>query len=353
MLRITLASSLLSLAVGLRMDHSQHQEPALSKKITEPAVSKKITEPAVRKKITEPMLRKKFTGPEHRNCRIREKVKSCDGSACRQREEVIGGTVVEDPGEFPFLAWLGDNDGTLMGQFCGGSLITDRVVLTAGHCLYSTDDRNAHLWVRLGLANFADKPGIARNVINWRRHPEYSSSTLHNDLTLLLLNESVPAELVTPLKLSDGTAEFERCGDKTVVGWGSTDEQCSVYDTLLRKANVPMGTDGPDCSTKGSKTLTPEKDYDVHSQVCAGDYFNDMRYPGCGDSGGPLLARDNSTWYQVGMVSWSFGIPYPDVFTRVSYFHGWINETVAELMEAGVNPAVTPNEFAQQNRTQG
>jgi len=301
-LRLVLAPALLSLGSALRMDAGQAPGPM-----------------------------KKITGPEHRRCNIREK--------SRNHEGVIGGTVVDDPSEFPFLAWLGDNDGTRMGQFCGGSLISDRIVLTAGHCLYRDDGRNAKLWVRLKLANFADMPGVARSVVNWKRHPDYSVVTLHNDLTLLLLNESVPADLVQPLKISDGSKEFEHSGDKMVVGWGSTDEQCATYDTLLRKAPVPMGTDGSECSTKGSRILSKSNDYDVNSQCCAGDYDGFMRYPGCGDSGGPLLAKDQDSWYQVGMVSWSYGIPYPDVFTRVSYFKSWIEQTSSDLLSAGSHPA--------------
>lgn len=312
MLRIALASALVSVGSCLRMEASQHQQP--------------------------PRPAKRYYGPEHRSCRVPK---------ARSREEVVGGTVVTDETAFPFLAWLGDNDGTRMSQFCGGSLISDRVVLTAGHCLYEDDAHNANLWVRLRLANFAEADGVAREVINWRRHHDYSATTLHNDLTLLLLNESVPADLVAPLKLSDGTREFEHAGEKVVAGWGSTDENCQVYDTLLRMAAVPMGTDGPSCSTQGSKTVSPSDDYDVNSQCCAGKYTGAMRYPGCGDSGGPLLANDNGDWYQVGMVSWSYGVPYPDVFTRVSYFGDWIGATISELLEAGLHPFLRPK-----NRTE-
>lgn len=47
-----------------------------------------------------------------------------------------------------------------------------------------------------------------------------------------------------------------------------------------------------------------------------------------GDSGGPLVVSGEL----VGLVSW--GIPcgqgYPDVFTRVSEFSGWVKEKMAK-----------------------
>jgi len=281
----------------------------------------------------EPPLVKKVFGPEHRACK--------DLANATAKEGVIGGEVVKDPGEFPFIAWLGDNDGTMTHQFCGGSLISDRVVLTAGHCIYGMDSMDANLLVRLGVTDYSRTgDGIARRVINWRRHPDYTRVTVRNDVTLLLLNESVPASLVRPLRLSDGSKSFEHSGGKMVVGWGSLDESCSAYSPLLRKTEVPFGSDGPECSSEGSKTLTPERDFDWKSQCCAGDYAGAMHYPGCGDSGGPLLARDDDWWSVVGMVSWSYGVPWPDVFTRVSYFRDWIEDTMAALLASGVHPAV-------------
>jgi len=273
---------------------------------------------------------KKAFGPTQRRCRNR-KEKSNHSNA------VIGGTVVEDPNEFPFLAWLGDNDGTPYAQYCGGSLISDRIVLTAGHCLYDEDASNAKLWVRFQLTDFAVMPGVTRNIVNWVRHPDYDRVELLNDVTLLLLNESVK---ISPVKLSDGSRAFEQIGPKTLAGWGSTDEECNQYDTLLRKSVIPQGSPGPVCRSPGSKAVSASDDYDPSSQLCAGDYAGDSHYPGCGDSGGPLLADDGTSWQQVGLVSWSFGFPYPDVFTRVSHFRDWIAESSAELLKAGENPAI-------------
>lgn len=46
-----------------------------------------------------------------------------------------------------------------------------------------------------------------------------------------------------------------------------------------------------------------------------------------GDSGSPLVCKQNQTWLQIGIVSWGRGCAqplYPGVFANVSYFLSWI-----------------------------
>lgn len=260
-------------------------------------------------------------------------------------DTVIGGTVVKTPDEFPFLAWLGDNDGTGTAQFCGGALISDRVVLTAAHCLYTVDTRNANIYVRFRLTDFFSEKGLVRGIINWKTHEHYDSMSMYNDVALLLLNESVPASIVDPVEVSSSPYNpVENAGNKEVVGWGSLDDSCIHYDTNLRKANVPLGTAGPRCRSPGSMELTINEDFDSHRQLCAGEYGGQEHALGCGDSGGPILAGGPGNWLQVGLASWTYGAQaggiYPTVFTRVSYYFDWIEAASKELEAQGRKPGV-------------
>ena len=49
--------------------------------------------------------------------------------------------------------------------------------------------------------------GAARRVIAAHPHPSYDSGSLFYDIALLQLNESVPASIAAPVKLSDGQAD--------------------------------------------------------------------------------------------------------------------------------------------------
>ena len=61
----------------------------------------------------------------------------------RNHEKIVGGTVAL-PNEFPWLVSL-----EYYGHYyCGGALISDRLVLTAAHCI----QQNFPIYVRLGGA---------------------------------------------------------------------------------------------------------------------------------------------------------------------------------------------------------
>mmetsp|Transcript_12041 Transcript_12041/g.35200 ORF Transcript_12041/g.35200 Transcript_12041/m.35200 type:complete len:319 (+) Transcript_12041:77-1033(+) len=286
------------------------------------------TEPLQQAPSREKLPEKKVFGIETRRHCSKEPLES---------PEIIGGDLVQSGNKYPFLAWLGDEDGTGLAQFCGGTLISDRVVLTAAHCVSSEDSVNKKMYVRFKLADYGKEKGIERKVVNWQRHRQFDRVSMFYDLALLLLDEKIPANVVEPVTLSDGSKPFEKGGNKTVSGWGSTDDWCSQYDTLLREATFPMGGFAPQCQTGGSKSIGIAEDFNYTSQICAGQFApaDRMHYPGCGDSGGPLMAKTRGGLIQVGIVSWTYGLPYPDVFTRVSAYRGWIHDTAAQLERQG------------------
>lgn len=105
---------------------------------------------------------------------------------------IVGGEAAKH-GEFPHQALLGypreDGSPEPYSFSCGGSLISDRFILTAAHCFSYGDP----VIVRLGEYDLTVDSttqldfGIAEII----RHPKYRNSRSYHDLALVRLNETV------------------------------------------------------------------------------------------------------------------------------------------------------------------
>lgn len=110
------------------------------------------------------------------------------GKSSAAGSRVIGGTDAA-PGEWPWQAKLRTKDS---GFTCGGSLITPTWVMTAAHCVSSSDDPSVYS-VTMGDLNREISEGteqefsVKRVVV----HPEYNSPiAINNDIALLQLTRS-------------------------------------------------------------------------------------------------------------------------------------------------------------------
>ncbi|XP_071451586.1 serine protease persephone-like [Hetaerina americana] len=129
---------------------------------------------------------------------------------------IIDGTVA-GLGEIPHMAALGYNE-NVMGQKslkwdCGGSLISDRYVMTAAHCTRMVN--GAPVVVRLGDQDLVrDDEGatpIDFAIEKIEMHPSYSSNTSYNDIALLRLERSVNfSQFICPACLYMGEASSVR-----------------------------------------------------------------------------------------------------------------------------------------------
>lgn len=106
---------------------------------------------------------------------------------------IVGGTPAR-PEQFPHIAALGWLENDELVFKCGGSLISDRYVLTAGHCLVTT--YGPPVLVRLGDYNLQSTEdgysGTDFEIENIVRHPSYKRSvSRYNDIGLVKLNRTV------------------------------------------------------------------------------------------------------------------------------------------------------------------
>jgi secreted trypsin-like serine protease len=231
--------------------------------------------------------------------------------------QVVGGTPVAD-GDYPFVAALLDvrnGRSAYRRQYCGGSLIDARHVLTAAHCVDWMKRDN--LRVIVGRTALNSKEGQTRQVSRVAVHPAYDEAP--NDAAVLTL--SAPVTGIVPIRLAANTPadnDFENSGILlTTAGWGNrifqpaNGSNRSDYPQRMYEVDVPVVSDH-DCNDTYSGEVDPSL------ELCAGEEGKDSCQ---GDSGGPLFIEESGGGFVLlGIVSWGYGCgdSYPGVYTEVN-----------------------------------
>ncbi|XP_065724443.2 trypsin alpha [Drosophila suzukii] len=231
----------------------------------------------------------------------------------RPEERIIGGHYI--PIEYvPWQVSLLNN----MVLRCGGSILSDRVILTAAHCVFNVTIED--LSVRAGSSHWG-KGGQVVKVLKAIPHEQYCHSCSVNDVAVLILE--------SPLKFSADVQNIalaekpSQAGNITLVsGWGVTLEGANFSWPILQGVHVTI-LDPTECKRSHGEDV-----------ICADAVERDV----CnGDSGGPLVSLPDRKL--IGIVSWGYGCARknPGIYADVVFFRNWLSSTINENLNSSTD----------------
>jgi len=243
------------------------------------------------------------------------------------KQQVAGGRIVggEQAGmkDAPWQVSL-RNFLVSISHFCGGSIIAPEWVLTAAHCLDGLSTLQYEIMAGEHNLHLPDLHEEVRRVKAHFLHPNYTWNDKEFDIGLVRLNSALRlSDYVQPIELYSGPSPPEGLVCEAT-GWGVTEEDGMFLPSILQKVSLPV---------VGDTLCTEEYGYLMReNMLCAGEEGKDS----CsGDSGGPLVCPlgESSSLVLAGVTSWGQGCGRPGkpgVYTEVSYFYDWIQETIAD-----------------------
>lgn len=235
---------------------------------------------------------------------------------------------------------------------CTGNILSNRIVLTAAHCirLYSKVNQYATKDILLAfgrhnLMDWSEKGGVLSDIAEIIIHPDYLKDGLSNsydaDVALLVTKKFInygpmikPVCLwpVESLNIENGRDIIGLVG--TTVGWSQPNE--SLIENYLRKLNMQVVS--KNACFPSSKIRN--RAADTKKRIFCARATSSGSGPCSGDSGSGFAMSQNGAWHLRGIVSAAIGDPILNrcklnthiIFTDIIKFRSWIDSILKRII---------------------
>ncbi|XP_063992560.1 CLIP domain-containing serine protease B4-like [Diachasmimorpha longicaudata] len=229
-------------------------------------------------------------------------------------------------GQFPWMAVIHQLITKRDIAMCSGSVISERWILTAGHCIANNPQRFLVVLGDVDKRNIVgtryEGPGVAMITKKSVLHPQYEEFVC--DIGLLYMPRDIKfGGNIQQIALAGSSYLYKSVvGRKALIaGWGQTGSHKSLPKLKWGELQIMSNED---CSAF----------WDVDDEHFCTEAM--MKTDTCsGDSGSPLMLGTNDDPIVIGVVSYGDRFcpsSAPGVFTRVSSYIGWIRKVTRKRL---------------------
>ncbi|XP_054913335.1 complement factor D [Poeciliopsis prolifica] len=252
-------------------------------------------------------------------------------------EGIIGGREAA-PHSRPYMASIQVPEGDTLKHECGGFVVADQWVMTAVHCMPNGANGRK---VVLGLHSLSEAEDTKQtfDIMELHNHPNFNIENYDNDIALIKLdrpfNASTAIRAVELLR-AGGTNPDTGAAVETA-GWGSLDNLGSRPDKL-KEVVIEVINRGKCRRTDYFGRKFTDNMICAH-KVCQECVRSHRIEDSCdGDSGGPLLYNGIAVGITSNGGKKCGQIKKPGVYTIISHYTEWIDNTM------GTRSAAAPQE---------
>ncbi|RWS25653.1 Clotting factor B-like protein, partial [Leptotrombidium deliense] len=270
-------------------------------------------------------MKKKYENVD--NCGTRKQLSEILLTNMRSRVITTGRPPVL--GEYPWMVIIFAETPEGSKYLCGGTILTDRFILSAAHCFMTPHYLYTDYTIKVGTINISE--GDIYKVNSVAIHPSFNPAFHYNDIAIVRIEESIQfTDKVRPIclpfhrKIHSNSAVI-------VTGYGSTEFGGKRSEVLLAADLNVVSNESCNKSYSVLESKTISRGI-TKQMMCAGS--EDGKNDACqSDSGSPLVFYDTQKqrWYIVGIVSFGHRCAdpkFPGVYTKVAHYIHWILHVV-------------------------